>query len=200
MGSLPMQAQPELGMPSDPGKCFAKAFIPDVYQYDYETYYRYTGHVSGSIAGVEKYFVETTAEQTKWVKKRADKNCLSSNPEDCMVWCLITDPPKEVEIMEVVDTFLCKDFVLDSIKYETIIQEGGFTEWRQVVCERYITQELIEEIQESLIEHGILVRGESETGKRDKAFESAVVKIQRMNGLSICQLDLETLDHLEIDW
>lgn len=26
---------------------------------------------------------------TKWVKKRADRNCLSANPDDCLVWCLI---------------------------------------------------------------------------------------------------------------
>ncbi len=26
---------------------------------------------------------------TKWVKRRADRNCLSANPDDCLVWCLI---------------------------------------------------------------------------------------------------------------
>ncbi len=29
---------------------------------------------------------------TKWVKKRGDANCLSQNPDDCMVWCLVEVP------------------------------------------------------------------------------------------------------------
>ncbi len=28
----------------------------------------------------------------KWVKKRADKNCLSNDPDDCMIWCLVEIP------------------------------------------------------------------------------------------------------------
>ncbi len=27
--------------------------------------------------------------EPKWVKKKADQNCLSANPEDCLVWCLV---------------------------------------------------------------------------------------------------------------
>lgn len=33
--------------------------------------------------------LEATKSSTKWVKRKADKNCLSANPEDCLVWCLI---------------------------------------------------------------------------------------------------------------
>lgn len=31
----------------------------------------------------------------KWEKRRADKNCTSSNPEDCLVWCLVEKKEEE---------------------------------------------------------------------------------------------------------
>jgi len=36
--------------------------------------------------------IETSPASTKWVKKKADRNCLSANPEDCLVWCLVEVP------------------------------------------------------------------------------------------------------------
>lgn len=36
--------------------------------------------------------IEVSPASTKWVKKKADKNCLSANPEDCLVWCLVEVP------------------------------------------------------------------------------------------------------------
>ncbi len=29
---------------------------------------------------------------TAWVKKKADRNCLSADPNDCLVWCLVDQP------------------------------------------------------------------------------------------------------------
>ena len=36
--------------------------------------------------------VEVSPASTKWVKRKADKNCLSANPDDCLVWCLVEVP------------------------------------------------------------------------------------------------------------
>lgn len=36
--------------------------------------------------------IETKAAATKWVKKKADAACLSANPDDCLVWCLVETP------------------------------------------------------------------------------------------------------------
>jgi len=36
--------------------------------------------------------IETSPATTKWVKKKADRNCLSANPDDCLVWCLVEVP------------------------------------------------------------------------------------------------------------
>jgi hypothetical protein len=39
---------------------------------------------------------------TKWIRKLADRNCVSTNPEDCMVWCLteVRTPTQKFEIEE----------------------------------------------------------------------------------------------------
>lgn len=36
--------------------------------------------------------IEVTPASTKWVKKKADRNCLSADPNDCLVWCLVEVP------------------------------------------------------------------------------------------------------------
>jgi len=36
--------------------------------------------------------VELKPSTTKWVKRQADKNCLSADPNDCLVWCLVEVP------------------------------------------------------------------------------------------------------------
>ncbi len=36
--------------------------------------------------------IQTSPASTKWVKKKADRNCLSADPNDCLVWCLVEVP------------------------------------------------------------------------------------------------------------
>ncbi len=36
--------------------------------------------------------IEVKPANTKWIKKKADRNCLSADPEDCLVWCLVEVP------------------------------------------------------------------------------------------------------------
>ena len=36
--------------------------------------------------------IEVKPASTKWVKRKADRNCLSADPNDCLVWCLVEVP------------------------------------------------------------------------------------------------------------
>ncbi len=36
----------------------------------------------------EEFFIEVAAPTKRWVKRKTDENCLSADPEDCMVWCI----------------------------------------------------------------------------------------------------------------
>lgn len=44
----------------------------------------------------ETFTVEVKAPTQIWVKRKSDNNCLSDNPDDCLVWCLV-DVPGETE-------------------------------------------------------------------------------------------------------
>ncbi len=38
--------------------------------------------------------IEVAPATTKWVRRKADRNCLSADPNDCLVWCLVEVPAK----------------------------------------------------------------------------------------------------------
>jgi hypothetical protein len=40
----------------------------------------------------ESETIETSPASTQWIKKKADRNCLSADPNDCLVWCLVEIP------------------------------------------------------------------------------------------------------------
>jgi len=46
--------------------------------------------------------IEVAPATTKWVKRRGDSNCLSANPDDCLVWCLVEVPAQYQTITKTV--------------------------------------------------------------------------------------------------
>lgn len=36
--------------------------------------------------------IQTAPASTRWEKRRSDQNCLSADPDDCLVWCLVEIP------------------------------------------------------------------------------------------------------------
>jgi len=71
--------------------------------------------------------VEVAPASTKWVKKRADRNCLSADPNDCLVWCLIEVPAK-------VDTVIIQEAKLGCL-------DGFFLNKNELECDRTIISE-----------------------------------------------------------
>jgi hypothetical protein len=47
--------------------------------------------------------VEVRPATTKWVRKKADRDCLSADPEDCFVWCMVEIPAQYQSIYRQVD-------------------------------------------------------------------------------------------------
>lgn len=76
-------------MPNEPGKCYAKAFIPSVYTTVHDLLYLYTGSDYDQ-EGIRMEEIEIQQAGEKWVKKKDPRNgCRSSNQEDCMILCLV---------------------------------------------------------------------------------------------------------------
>lgn len=36
--------------------------------------------------------IEVRPATTKWVRRKADRDCLSADPDDCFVWCMVEEP------------------------------------------------------------------------------------------------------------
>lgn len=179
-------------MPQVPGKCYAKC--------------KMSGAGEKVISVVETYEADVTIEESilksrevapaeeKWVKKRADKNCLSADPNDCLVWCLVkTDPVYDKRWVEI-DSSGEKHLQVVYSQYEVPDTEG-LTQWKEVVCHGDLTPSLISEIRVALIDRGY----EAGVGKKaDDDFKQALLKFQDDNNLPYGQMDVETLSALGV--
>lgn len=248
--------------------------------------------------------IEVSPATTKWVKRKADANCLSADPNDCLVWCLVEVPaqyqtvskrvrigcdqgytdngedctkevpveaeygnrtyrklvspastkvveipaqhetrtyqklvsaattrveeipavyetrtyqklvsPASTEVVDIpleMDTRSFRKLVTPasiktieipaetrSITKRQLVKKGGFSEWREVVCNANITSALTRQVQAALRTMGY------DPGPVDNVMgpltKAALVKFQRDKGLPVGQLDIETLKALGID-
>lgn len=91
--SFPSQRRtaPEFGMPSEPGKCYAKCLLNDQNEITIDPVPIYSNieNVAYTIDTLKIY-----AGGTEWVKKKADRNCKSAGRNDCLIWCLVQVPEK----------------------------------------------------------------------------------------------------------
>jgi hypothetical protein len=83
-----------------------------------------------------------------------------------------------------------------TITKRQLVKAGGFTEWREVVCDTDVTADLVRRVQSALTERGY------NPGPIDNVMgagtKSALVKFQKDNDLPIGSLDFETLKALGI--
>lgn len=181
----------------EPGKCYAKCLIPDQYQVKEIDLAIYTG-ADNSIK-LEKYILTEGTEKTQWTKKRVE-NCRSSSLDDCLIWCLDTIKVEEESVMYLADTTTTKDYVNETFYKRQLIEKGGFTDWREVVCEKYVSVKFIENLQEALRREGYRVDFRRPTPEMDIITKSALSNFQKAHNLPIGGLNLETLDALGLKY
>ena len=58
--------------------------------------------------------IETKPSSSKWVKRQADKNCLSADPNDCLVWCLVEVPAEYSTVSKQVPSGCPAGYILSS--------------------------------------------------------------------------------------
>ena len=78
------------------------------------------------------------------------------------------------------------------------MKPGGYTEWREVVCDEDISRDLVRRVQQALISRGYNVGNAGADNRMGAQTKSALVKFQEDNGLPVGQLDYETLRALGI--
>jgi len=179
-----------------PGACYAKCLIPDQVSTDEQFIAVYTGDEAFEEVDLETKTMIIKPASQKWGKKKADRNCLSEDPNDCLVWCLV-DVPAETETYKILkDTTQSPNYTMTSVQQEKLLAKGGFTEWKEVLCPKQITKSLISQIQTALMNQAFYK--EALTSSFDTKTKAALSDFQRANNLPVGQLDLETMDALGV--
>ena len=186
------------GLPTGSG-CYAKCVVAHENQLIKTPLLQYTGD-DFEDPSVEVKSILVTKSSASWVKKKANKNCLSPNPEDCMVWCLIENSAQYFDYYTVIDTNANKQFVIQKID-EVILKETGLREWRKVICEKDITPLFYYDLQKELYDREYISEDEYVADPDfTPAIKTALVQFQKDNDMAQGQLDLDTLDALGVDY
>jgi len=187
-------------MPSEPGKCYAKCLTPDIIEEETLTFNIYTGddpEIESQYVKTE--VVEIAPASSKWVKKKADKNCLSADPNDCLVLCLVATPAQTITVNNIlIDTTASKDFEIETHNIDFVSASGGQQVWMTVICNP--DELLTAEVQQVLNEEGYDLSREIMQGVFGKASKKALIQFQKDNELHIGGLTEETLDILGIEY
>ena len=181
--------------PNEPGKCYAKCQIRLITHT--ETYFEYDGDIAPEDLDVAYKTIETSPARSEWVKKKADRPCHSSNPDDCLVWCLVEVPAQTQKIAIVKDTSQTKQWKVRTINYYG--NGAPQVDWREVVCADKLDRLRISLIQDKLDEKGYytgMTRGDYQNPK----LHSALKSYQSDNNLPIGNYDIETIKSLGIDF
>ena len=171
---------------AQPGKCYAKCSLGNVKAKPADTtittYYRYTG------------------DDVK-VKYKVKSHPVRIDEFGKVVERLEIKVPKKKKNLSP------NDLAMDTLyTYHAAVKErlGGFTEWREIVCAKDITPQLLDQIAAALSTEGFTSTGVpfdiGEPSKVSSDLKKALVKYQRENTLPIGQLDIQTLDALGVEY
>lgn len=237
---------------AEPGKCYARCLVEDKYTYVNETvvdqprmvtkmklpalYMTVYDTVVVTPASTKSYTVpaeyEYVKEQvmvtpttSKWVKGKADAGCLSANPADCQVMCLVEVPavyktiskkilknqaytrqesiPMQYKIVTrevIVEPAKVVDIVTPAsyktVQKRVLAEKGGYQVWREILCGNDLTTDKIIQIQKALKANGY------NPGPIDDVFgpltKAALIQYQKDKGLPVGNLNFETLRSLGV--
>ncbi len=178
------------------GKCSERLWIPDRLYYDTLQVAVYTGsEIADGGYTRQQTFVERPAN-IKWIKKQADRNCLSKNPEDCLVWCLVEVPEISSTLTIVTDTTQTDAFKVIEVRDVSRVEKRSTQEFKQVVCKsdpKYTQYELA--VSQALHRLGYINDEDLLTSN----YLAGLKQFQAIHFLPEGYLDLETLAMLNIE-
>jgi hypothetical protein len=247
-----VNAQDEYPPNAKPGTCYLQVYTPNEYEYKEVTEIDRPAYTKSiSIPAIYEYVYDTLvlrpAEKrlevvaetyttvietvlvapptTRWETGKIDPNCLSTNPADCRVVCLVEVPAKyttytrkvletpsytrEVNIpaeIKIATKRILKtpagvmDYEVPAT-YKTVMKrqlvKKGFIDWKEVICSDQINIELVKKVQEALTDKGY------DAGPVDGAWGGksldAMNKVQGEKNLPITKvISLETLQALGV--
>lgn len=193
------QSQRDLPPNAEPGKCYAKCLMANEFDnYEFELPV-YTGDPENDTVPRKVEKITLAQGKKEWVKKKADRKCLSPNPDDCLVWCLVEVPEMSVEREIVTDLSMTDFYIMETFEKKELKKKGGFTEWKEILCANKITSYTIRQIQTALLDEGFL-NSIPRKKRLNAETKGALKSYQLKHGLPVGNLDLKTLDALGIHY
>lgn len=176
-------------------KCYGQCKKPIYYIDTVKNYYVYTGDSTKENVKLVEIILKDQPKKEIWVQKMNNKNCLSQNPNDCMVWCLETVPAVKESLITVLDTIQTRNFYVHSIAYKQKVDEQKWYK-REVLCSEKLNKDMIKKIQKALknldyFDHKV-------NGKLDNRLIEAMEDFQNENNLYVGGITMEALDLLKI--
>lgn len=186
--------------PNEPGKCYAKCLTPEIVEEQTFTFPIYKGDDPEIRANyIQSEVIEVAPASTKWVKKKADRNCHSSDPNDCLVWCLMEEPAQIITIKDMlIDTTVTKDYITETHNVDYISQVRNQTVWQAVVCDP--SDEQLQGIQQALQDKGYDLAVEILQRNFGKASKKALTKYQQDSQLHVGGITEESMEALGLDY
>lgn len=239
---------------AEPGKCYLQMYTPSEFDYQEVTEIDRSAYKKNiSIPAIYEYVYDTTVLRpaqkklevvpesyttvaetvmiapptTKWVTDKIDPNCLSEDPADCRVVCLVEVPAKyttyERRVLETqsytreinvpAEIKISTKKVLKSAarteEYEVpatfktvmkrVVKKKGYVEWKEVLCSEQINASLIKKVQKALNDSGY------EAGAVDGVWgtqtANAIVKYAQDKGLPVSKhINLDVCKALGVDY
>lgn len=178
----------------DYGTCYVQTLLLDPYPKILKVRDQYSSSMDEGIKpSIEEYgnlrFTIAPAS-LGWIKKRADKNCVSANPDDCLIWCRV-ELEERIMNLEIIDEskLTLMPPVSDRIVY--MMEKMGHVIYSESDCE--LSDESVAAVRKKLIELGYM----KEESKTDLLFH--IQEYQYENRLPIGGYNLETLEALGVE-
>ncbi|MDB9882268.1 peptidoglycan-binding protein [Bacteroidia bacterium] len=85
-----------------------------------------------------------------------------------------------------------------TVTKRVLVKAGSFSEYREVVCSKNITSQLVRQVQRALLAKGYTVSPAGTDNVLGKDTRAALIKYQKDNGLPVGNTNVETMKHLGI--
>ncbi|MFT4534909.1 MAG: hypothetical protein ACJA1A_002508 [Saprospiraceae bacterium] len=136
----------------------------------------------------EEVTIMLKSGQTKWEKRKADRNCLSANPEDCLVWCLV-----EVSTPMIYDIVKDTSSTTEWYPYKYTISKKGEKVNDKVLCNYEIRQELLNELRDKLYKLGYDIKPKKKYKKLKGKFNREFKQFQEDYELPVGKWTVATM-------
>jgi len=175
--------------PQQPGKCYAKCLIGDVYEKVEETFYIYTGDDKSEIE-LDSIYLRIN-DITSEVIYLGYEDELTENEFKMKEYY--------EKVVFIPNDFETEDYIAETISYLKLVKKGGFTEWKEVLCGDKIDGSIFIAIQQELAKRGYL-KGVAPSTSFGTQAKAALTKFQKENHLPIGLLNMETLVALGVNY